>query len=109
MAKTRAPAKRREKGEDARSTSVQFLLSDYLEGALAKAEYDKLSDSTFSGRIPGCPGVIAFATTLSTCERELRSALEGWVWLGLKLGHRLPVVRGIDLNKDPTHAPMESL
>jgi predicted RNase H-like HicB family nuclease len=87
---------------------VQFVLSDYLDGALDRAVYDKLSDGTFCGRIPNCRGVVAFATTLRTCQRQLRSTLEEWLLLGLKLGHPLPVVRGIDLNKDATHAPMEA-
>jgi hypothetical protein len=35
--------------------SVQFLLSEYIEQALALAEYDKLEDESFSGRIAACP------------------------------------------------------
>lgn len=89
--------------------SVQFVLSEYLEGALAQAEYDKLADGTFAGRISICPGVIAFSGTLKECERELRSTLEDWLLLGLKLGHTLPVVGEIDLNKDLSHAPVEPL
>ncbi len=88
---------------------VQFVLSDYLDGALDQAIYDKLSDGTFCGRIPRCPGVVAFATTLGTCQRLLRSTLEDWLLLGLKLGHPLPVVRGINLNKDATHAPVAAM
>jgi hypothetical protein len=30
----------------------------------------------------------------------LRSALEDWVLVGLKLGHTLPVIAGIDLNQE---------
>ncbi len=86
---------------------VRFILSEYLEAALEQAEYDKLPDDTFAGRIPACPGVAAFAPTLKACERELRSTLEDWLLLGLKLGHVLPVVGGIDLNKDFSHAPVE--
>ena len=74
---------------------VQFVLSEYLEGALEQAEFDKLADGTFSGRIPACTGVVAFAPTLKQCERDLRSTLEDWLLLGLKLGHRLPLVRDI--------------
>jgi hypothetical protein len=51
--------------------------------------------------------VIAFADTLRDCERELQSALEDWLLLGLKLGHRLPVIGEIDLNKDVSHAQVE--
>ncbi len=35
------------------------------------------------------------------CEEQLRSTLEDWIWLGLKLGHKLPVIGTIDLNKEP--------
>ena len=78
---------------------VRFILTDYLNQALAKAIYDKLDDGTFGGRIPACAGVVAFAPTLSECEAELRSTLEDWILVGLKLGHHLPVISGIDLNK----------
>ncbi len=30
----------------------QFILSDYLNLALSQAEYDKLEDHTYFGRIP---------------------------------------------------------
>lgn len=78
--------------------NVQYVLSEYLDRALAQAEYDKLEDGSFSGRIPSCPGVIAFSSTLKECENELRSTLEDWLLVGLKLGHKLPVVDGIDLS-----------
>lgn len=72
--------------------STQFVLSEYIDQAQAQAEYDKLEDGTFSGRIEACPGVIAFGATLRECEDELRSTLEEWLWLGLKLGHQLPMI-----------------
>lgn len=89
--------------------SVEFILTDYLDRALAQAEYDKLEDGTFCGRVPSCTGVIAFATTLKECEDKLRSVLEEWVLLGLKLGHTLPVLSGIDLNGEPLYEPLESV
>jgi predicted RNase H-like HicB family nuclease len=39
-----------------------------------------------------CRGVIAFGKTLRECEAELRSTLEDWVLVGLKLGHPIPVL-----------------
>ena len=81
----------------------QYILSDYLENALAQAEYDKLEDNTFFGRIPSCKGVVAFGATLRECETELRSTLEDWVLVGLKLGHALPVLNSIDLNGKPEY------
>ncbi len=86
----------------------QYILSDYLENALASAEYDKLEDNTFFGRIPTCKGVVAFAATLRECETELRSTLEDWVLVGLKLGHYLPVLDNLDLNRKPEYE-MESV
>ncbi|WYM03691.2 MAG: type II toxin-antitoxin system HicB family antitoxin [Gloeotrichia echinulata CP02] len=78
--------------------AIKFILSDYVDRAIAQAIYDKLEDGTFTGRIPVCKGVIAFASTLRDCEDELRSTLEDWILLGLKLGHSLPVMDNIDLN-----------
>jgi predicted RNase H-like HicB family nuclease len=73
---------------------------------MANAVYDKLEDGTFAGRIPLCKGVVAFGTTLRECEDELRATLEDWIWVGLKLGHSLPVIAGIDLNQEPTYEPV---
>lgn len=81
----------------------QYILSDYIENALARAEYDKLEDDTFFGRIPECKGVVAFGATLRECETELRSTLEDWVLVGLKLGHSLPVLNSLDLNGKPEY------
>lgn len=89
--------------------NVHNILSEYLDRAMAQAEYDKLEDSSFSGRIASCKGVIAFGATLRECEDELRSTLEDWLLVGLKLGHALPVVDGIDLNKEPVYEPVESM
>jgi len=89
--------------------STQGILSEYIDRALDKAEYEKLEDGSYSGCIPICLGVIAFASSLRDCERELRSVLEDWLLLGLKLNHRLPVVGGVDLNKDMAHAELESV
>ena len=86
-----------------------YILSEYIERALDEAVFDKLEDGAYGGSIPVCPGVVAFADSLRTCERELRSVLEDWLLLGLKLGHFLPVVGEVDLNKNVTHAEMESV
>lgn len=72
--------------------ATKFILSDYVHKAMAEAVYDKLEDGTFVGKIPVCQGVIAFGSTLRECEEELRSTLEEWILLGLKLGHFLPLI-----------------
>ncbi|MFN5894251.1 MAG: type II toxin-antitoxin system HicB family antitoxin, partial [Dolichospermum sp.] len=78
--------------------TTAFILSDYVEGAVSQAIYDKLEDGTFFGKIPVCQGVVAFGASLRECQNELRSTLEDWILLGLKLGHSLPVIDNINLN-----------
>jgi len=78
---------------------MTFPLTAYIEAALEIAHYDKLDDGSFAGEIPKLKGVIAFGRTLRDCESELHSTLEDWILVGLRLGHKLPVLAGIDLNK----------
>lgn len=78
---------------------MSFPLTAYIEAALELAHYDKLEDGSFAGDIPKLKGVIAFGESLRNCESELRSTLEDWILVGLRMGHRLPVLAGIDLNK----------
>lgn len=88
---------------------MDFILTEYIEAAMASAEYDKLEDRSFVGRIPKCKGVIAFGSTLKECESNLRSTLEDWIIVGLKLGHRLPVLNAIDLNRRPRRESLVAL
>ena len=89
--------------------STNYILSEYIEQAMAQAVYDKLEDGTFSSRIPACKGVIAFGTSLHKCQDELRSVLEDWILVGLKLDHVLPVIESIDLNKEPLRESVDTM
>jgi predicted RNase H-like HicB family nuclease len=80
---------------------MRFTLSHYIDSALSHAEYEKLDDGSYAGRIPKCKGVIAFAKSLKECKDKLCSTLEDWIVVGLKLGHRLPVINSINLNRRP--------
>ena len=80
---------------------LKYIFTGYIESALLHAEYEKLEDGTYSGRIPLCKGVIAFGKTLKECEKELQSTLEDWILVGLKLRHNIPVIDCYDLNKEP--------
>jgi predicted RNase H-like HicB family nuclease len=86
-----------------------YILTEYLDRAMAHALYAKLDDGTYGGQIPHCPGVVAFAPSLAGCAEDLRSTLEDWVLLGMKLAHALPVIAGIDLNRGPVHEPVDAL
>ncbi|VVB86383.1 Uncharacterised protein [uncultured archaeon] len=88
---------------------IRYILSEYINQAMAQAVYDKLDDGTFAGRIPSCKGVVSFGATLRECEDELRSTLEDWILVGLKLGHLLPVIGSINLNKEPSCEPVDAV
>lgn len=89
--------------------TVRFILTDYVSQLLAHAVYDKLDEGMYAGRISQCRGVVVFGATLRECEDELHSTLEDWILVGLKLGHPLPVIAEINLNKDLAYEPMEAL
>jgi len=81
------------------------VLTQYIQRALHHAKYELMENGRFFGRIPECRGLWAEATTLEECREELQSTLEDWLLLGLQLGHPLPVIDDIDLNrKEPAHA-----
>lgn len=71
-----------------------YILTDYIDRAIAEAVYEKLDDGSFAGSIATCKGVVAFGDTLKECEAELRSTLEDWILVGQKLGHGFPSVNG---------------
>ena len=73
------------------------MLITYIQSAMRLATYEILEDGQYYGEIPGFQGVWAQAENLETCRDELQSALEDWLILGLRMGHKLPVVAGIQL------------
>lgn len=73
------------------------MLTSYIHEAMRLAKYGILEDGTYYGEIPGFQGVWANAELLDACREELQSALEDWLILGLRMGHALPIVAGINL------------
>lgn len=73
------------------------MLIEYINSAMKQATYEILSDGSFYGEIPGFQGVYANEKTLEECREQLQEVLEGWIILGLRLGHSLPTVNNINL------------
>lgn len=73
------------------------MLSEYIKAAMHRATYEKIDDGTYFAEIPSFDGLWANAQTLEAARDELEEVLEGWIILGLRLGHILPIVNGIDL------------
>ena len=88
-----------------------YILSDYIDFAMSIAEYEKLDDGKYFGRVPGCSGAISVADSLEACKEEMRSVFEDWVLVGLRFKDELPILNGmnLNLNKEPVLEPMESL
>ena len=75
------------------------MLTAYINAAMRKAQYEILPNNEgYFGKIEGLQGVWANADTLESCREELRETLEEWILLGIKMGHTIPVIDGIDLN-----------
>ncbi|MDI6786691.1 MAG: type II toxin-antitoxin system HicB family antitoxin [bacterium] len=75
------------------------MLTAYINTAMSKAHYEILPDGEgYFGKINGFQGVWANADTLESCREELREVLEEWILIGLKMGHSIPAIEGIDLN-----------
>ena len=74
------------------------MLTKYIATAMGQATYELLEDGSYYGEIPSVQGVYANAETLEKCREQLQEVLEGWIILGLRLQHQLPVIKGINLN-----------
>ena len=75
------------------------MLTAYINAAMHNAHYDILEEGEgYIGKISGLKGVWANADTLEACREELREVLEEWIILGLKMGHHIPIIDGIELN-----------
>lgn len=75
------------------------MLTAFINAAMHKAQYEVLSDNEgYFGKIEGLQGVWANAHTLEDCREELREVSEEWIILGVKKGHNIPIINGIDIN-----------
>ncbi|VAW35256.1 hypothetical protein MNBD_CHLOROFLEXI01-4016 [hydrothermal vent metagenome] len=77
------------------------MITTYIQAAMAHAHYEILEDNSFYGEIADFQGVFANANSLEACRNELQEVLEGWIVLGLRLGHSLPNVDGLQLVVEP--------
>ena len=81
------------------------MLRSYIDAAMTQAHYEMIDqpEEPFYGEIPGLQGVLATGKTLEECRANLEDALDGWIALGLQMGHALPEVNGVSLK--PLRAP----
>ena len=70
------------------------MFVEYIQAALRHARYESLEDGTYMATVEGLRGVIAVGDTIEECRDDLIGAIEGWVALGLRLGHAIPSIDG---------------
>jgi predicted RNase H-like HicB family nuclease len=76
------------------------MIKRYLIEAMRRAKYKILDDGTIYGWVDELPGVWANKDSLEECRDELEAVIDDWLLLGLRLGHVIPLLGGIDLNVD---------
>jgi predicted RNase H-like HicB family nuclease len=74
----------------------QFSLRDYLERALALAEYERDENGMFVARVPNTDGFYAQGNSVEEARHELTDVIEGNIILALQLGFEIPKLPGID-------------
>ena len=77
------------------------MIREYIHNAMRHAHYEIIDppETPFYGEIPELPGVLACGVTLEDCRADIEDALDGWIVLGLQLGHEIPEVDGINVNR----------
>lgn len=77
------------------------MIRDFIHAAMQRAHYEIIDQpgDEYYGEIPGLDGVIACGTTLEECRANLEDALDSWIVLGLQLGHTIPEIDGVRLNR----------
>jgi len=77
------------------------MIREYIDVAMKRARYDMIdqADAPFYGEIPGLKGLLATGATLEECRSNLEDALDAWLVLGLQLGHSIPEMDGIRLER----------
>ena len=79
------------------------MFTEYIQAALKHANYEMLEDDTYMATVDGLRGVIAVGDTIEDCRQDLIEVIEGWVALGLRMGHSIPPIDGrtIDVSAEP--------
>jgi predicted RNase H-like HicB family nuclease len=74
------------------------MLLDYLAAAMEGAHYELIQDEEpYYGEIPGLQGIWAAGRSLEDCRRNLRAALEDWVFFSIFRGADLPSIGEVGL------------
>ncbi len=58
------------------------MFSEYVQAALALAEYEIIDNDEYCATVPGLRGIIATGKTIEECRKDLIEVIEEWIALG---------------------------
>jgi len=70
------------------------MFSEYIQAALARAEYEPIEGGEYCATVPGLRGVIATGKTIEECRKVTIEVLEGRTALRLSLRLAIPPIGG---------------
>ena len=77
-----------------------FSLADYLEAALACAEYEQDEDGLIVASVPGAVGCYSQGESHEEARTNLLDAIEGSVIFALQMGWEIPQIQGFEIRTE---------
>jgi len=78
---------------------VPVMFAEYVQAAMERAHYEIIDDEEpFYSEVPELKGVWATGKTLEECRKNLKSGIEGWIALRLRMGRAIPPIGGVTIN-----------
>ena len=77
-----------------------FSLADYLEAALACAEYEQDEDGLIVASVPGAVGCYSQGESHEEARTNLMDAVEGNVLIALQMGGEIPSIPGVEVKTE---------
>lgn len=69
------------------------MLITNITNALRRARYEVVDDM-YCATVPGLRGVVATGPTVEVCRTQLAEVIEGWVYVRVAQGLRVPTIGG---------------
>ena len=86
------------------------MFSEYVETALARAEYKVIEDDDpYFASVPELPGVWASGRTVEECRKELIEVIEEWIVARLQRGLPIPPLGGQKIDFPLDRSPFSDL
>ena len=81
-----------------------FSMRDYLEAALAWAEYEQDEDGLIAASVPNYPDFCSQGETHEEARTNLLEAIEENLMIALQMGSEIPIIPGVDITTEVVEA-----